>query len=130
MKKLNMKHSEQTIVRTNLLSFLTLTDQWKLTRREANLMIGLSGLHSIAHWSAKPDDVLLTEYQAERLSYILSICQLLDNHCQSYADVTQWLREPNPSFVFAHKPPLTILSGDSVSDLKRVASWLLSVDGI
>ena len=130
MKKVNIEQSEQTIVRANLQSYLTLTDQWKLSRREANLMIGLSGLHSIAHWAAKPDDVFLTEYQAERLSYILSICQLLDNHCESYGDVTEWLRESNPSFVFANKPPLEIMSGDSVSDLKRVASWLLSVDSI
>ncbi|MBL4865835.1 MAG: DUF2384 domain-containing protein [Pseudomonadales bacterium] len=130
MRNSNLNQNEHTIVRANLRSFLLLTDQWELSRREANILIGLSGLHSIAHWETRPDDVALTEYQAERLSYILSICKMLDTRCKSPAEATKWLRESNPALVFANRTPLSVLSGDGIADLKRVTSWLVSDDKI
>jgi len=130
MRNSELRQSEQVVVRANLRSFLMLTDQWELSRREANALIGLSGLHSIAHWESKPDDVALTEYQAERLSYILSICKMLDTRFDNSRQATKWLREPNQALVFYNKPPLTILSGDSISILKQVTTWLLSAESI
>lgn len=128
MRNSNLKQNEQNIVRANLRSFLLLTDQWGLNRREANGLIGLSGLHSIAHWEARPDDVALTEYQAERLSYVLAICKLLDSRWDNYSEATRWLRESNASSVFANKTPLSAMSGDSIADLKHITTWLLSAD--
>jgi hypothetical protein len=123
----NVKQHEPMMVRANLRSFLLLTDQWGLSRKEANALIGLSGLHSMAYWQSKPDDVALTEYQVERLSYVLAICKMLDNAFE-HAAVHRWLHQSNALPVFRDQPPLSRLCDGNLSELKKIATYLLASD--
>jgi hypothetical protein len=77
-----------------LRAFQRLCEHWDLSRKEGFELLGLNSLHQLSSWQSNAADMLLTDAQIERLSFLLSIHQTLDQHLQVQTLLLKWLRDP------------------------------------
>lgn len=76
-----------------LRAFQRLCEHWELSRKEGFELLGLNSLHQLSSWQSNTVDILLTDAQIERLSYLLSIHQALEQHFQMQPLAAGWIRD-------------------------------------
>jgi hypothetical protein len=77
-----------------LRAFQRLCEQWDLSRKEGFELLGLNSLHQLSSWQSGTIDTLLTDLQIERLSFLLSIQQIISRQLTDQPSLIKWLREP------------------------------------
>lgn len=120
-----------------LRAFQRLCEHWDLSRKEGFELLGLNSLHQLSAWQSSTIDTLLTDLQIERLSFLLSIHQVLCQQLTHSAALIKWLREPgslNPLDLDADlmpnrdANPLTLFRVANKQQMRQIAQKIIDAD--
>ncbi len=120
-----------------LRAFQRLCEHWDLSRKEGFEILGLNSLHQLSSWQSSTVDTLLTDSQIERLSFLLSIHQTLDQQLSTQVLLIQWLRDPNSLSSLTVDPklipakdiiPLELFRVANKQQLRHIAQQIIDAD--
>lgn len=118
---------ERTLMsRRYMRSFMRFVGPWGLDCDDVSRILGLSKLHSIAGWRSSWQDLVLTEAQLEKVSYLMVINKLLMNHFDSDKGLKEWLNAQNEHPLFLEKRPLECFMDSTIHQLNAISEWMLS----
>jgi hypothetical protein len=116
---LTTREAGQALLRT----FFSIAEAWKLSAREAMLLLGLRSRSTYHVWKEGRSGALARD-TLERLSYVLGIYQALQILLPSGEAADAWMRKPNAAPLFGGKSALERLLSGNVSDLYEVRRYL------
>ncbi len=83
------------ITRLALKGFFNLAERWELSRPEAMTLLGLTATSTYANWKNNKTSTIPRD-TIERISYLITIDDILKNSFASHKDINQWLRQATP----------------------------------
>jgi len=117
---------ERTLMsRRYMRTFMRFADVWGMSSQEVSQLLGLTGLHTMAGWKSSWQDLVLTEPQLEKVSYLLAINKLLMNRYDSDQVLQKWLRTKNDYPLFLDKTPLECFIDSGAHQLSAISEWML-----
>lgn len=117
---------ERTLMsRRYMRTFMRFADAWGLDYKAIGRLLGLTGLHAISGWKSSWQDLILTELQLEKVSYLLAINKLLMNRFDSDKHLQQWLNEPHEHPIFLGKTPMECFMISNSNQLRVISEWML-----
>lgn len=117
---------ERTLMsRRYMRTFMRFADVWGLKAREVGLLLGLSGLHAMAGWKSSWQDLVLTETQLEKVSYLLAINKLLMDRFDSDKELRAWLNTSHEHPLFLDKKPVDCFIAGDKNQLRAISEWML-----
>lgn len=118
---------ERTLMsRRYMRTFMRFVGPWGLDCHEVARLLGLSKLHSIAGWRSSWQDLVLTEAQLEKVSYLLAINKLLMSRYDSDQELQAWLNTEHEHALFLEKSPLECFMDSEINQLDAISEWMLS----
>ncbi len=105
--------------------YMELIQIWGLARSDSFQLLSFNRLFSLSKWQRAWEEIILTDEQLERLSYLLSINKILNTH---FGDDVEKLREwlhVNKIAPFSYTTPIEALKSASARDLKHITKDLL-----
>ncbi|MGK2742600.1 antitoxin Xre-like helix-turn-helix domain-containing protein [Tepidicaulis sp. LMO-SS28] len=106
-----------------LRTFFRIAELWGLSVREKMTLLGISSRSTFYRWR-KTLNISLPETTLQRISYVLAIYKALQILLPNEQAADRWIKEPNPSPLFAGKAPLDLVLAGRVSDLRIVWRYL------
>jgi len=117
---------ERTLMsRRYMRTFMRFADAWGMDSQEVARLLGLSGLHMMAGWKSSWQDLVLTEPQLEKVSYLLAINKLLMSQYDSDQALQEWLRCEHDHPLFLGKTPLECFMDSNTHQLNAISEWML-----
>jgi hypothetical protein len=114
---------------TGIKAFLKISRLWHLTIIDQCAIMCIT-IDELRRFNVDPDDVILTEDQLNRASYVLGIYSAL--HIifnDDFAD--EWIWRPNAGELFKDQPPVDLMCSRNIDDLKKIRNMLDVVcDGV
>ena len=118
---------ERTLMsRRYMRTFMRFVDVWGLSSQEVGRLLGLSGLHAMSGWRTSWQDLVLTESQLEKVSYLLVANKLLMSRYSAEIDLRAWLRATHEHPLFLSKCPLEVFTVSNASQIKAISEWMLA----
>ena len=120
-----------------LRAFQRLCEHWDLSRKEGFELLGLNSLHQLSSWQSNTVDTLLTDVQIERLSFLLSIHQVLDQQLTTQTSLIKWLRDKDSLSVLSLDTtlaptnqimPLELFRVANKQQLRQIAQQIIDAD--
>lgn len=104
--------------------FFNIASLWKLSRKEAMSLLGISHPSIFYRWRKSPDTCLLRRDSLERISHIISIYKALQVLLPNTDSSDNWIRKPNKAAIFVSCSALDRMLAGNVSDLFFVSRYL------
>ncbi len=118
-------HERTLMSRRYMRTFMRFADAWGMDHNEIGRLLGLSGLHAMAGWKSSWQDLVLTEAQLEKVSYLLAVNKLLMNRYTTHQLLQAWLRQEHTHPLFLGKSPLECFMDCSSNQLNAISEWML-----
>ena len=118
---------ERTLMsRRYMRTFMRFADVWGMDHKEISRLLGLTGLHAMAGWKSSWQDLVLTEPQLEKVSYLLAINKLLMLKFETNETLQSWLRQEQRHPLFLGKSPLECFMSCKSLQLQAINEWMLN----
>ena len=99
----------------------------KLNGIEKGQILQLSSLHQLAYWQSKGDDIYLSAYQIERLSYVLSIFKVAMDLMKDQETFVRWARMEVRNSYLKNQTPIEYMMESDNQGLNDLCSWLATL---
>lgn len=117
-QKLTMKHLQSAFK-----TVITILNKWQCNTEEMQILLGLKR-STLFKYKNNPDNALISQDLAERLSYLLNIHAALRILFENPESIYGWVRKPNHAPFFNGQSAMAIMLQGRVVDLWAVASRL------
>ena len=110
---------EQHVSGPALAAFLRVSAAWGLDEPQERMLLGQPSPETLKSWKANRTGALSLD-QVERISYVLRIFRLLQEH----NGATAWLLAPRTEPIFGGRRPIDVMCLEDIRGLRQVAQFL------
>lgn len=104
-----------------------LARKWQLTKSQAYALLNFNSLHQIANWQQSLDNLVLTDAQMERLSFLLALNQSLEQHISTHDQISLWIHHPHDHLIeFAQQSPFERFTHANKHELQELLAGMPS----
>ncbi len=114
---------EQHVSGPALAAFLRVSTAWGLDEPQERMLLGQPSPETLKSWKANRTGALSLD-QVERISYVLRIFRLLQEH----NGATTWLLAPRAEPIFGGRRPIDVMCLEDIRGLRQVAQFLQPPD--
>ncbi len=118
----NQQFSRAEINSAALEAFFNITELWKLTTVQKQILLGLDVNSSTYFKWQKEKSGILSKDQLDRISYILGIYKALKIIFSDESQANEWIKKPNTAF--NSQSALDVMLQGKITDLAIVRGYL------